>query len=143
EVRFDGKEPTHATNPYCSATPVTDGQRVIASHGSAGLVCYDFDGKELWRKDTGPQLHIWGNASSPILYGDLVILWVGPGERQILLAVDKSSGKTVWEHSEPGGSDGIKNKDWVGSWSTPIIARVGSRDELILSVPHKVKGFDP
>src|SRR3712207_7624304 len=31
----------------------------------------------------------------------------------------------------------------LGSWSTPIIARVHGRDELILSVPHKVKAFDP
>src|SRR5262249_40039061 len=38
-------EMTHSTNPFCSASPVTDGERVIASHGSAGLVCYDFEGK--------------------------------------------------------------------------------------------------
>jgi len=143
EVQYKEKEPTHDTNPYCSASPVTDGERVVVSHGSAGLCCYSVDGKELWRKDVGKMIHLWGNASSPILYGDLVILWVGPGKRQVLLAVEKSSGKTVWEHSEPGGSDGIKNKDWVGSWSTPIVARVGNRDELILSVPKKVKGFDP
>src|SRR5829696_8480884 len=41
-------EMTHPTNPFCSASPVTDGERVIASHGSAGLVCYDFEGKQLW-----------------------------------------------------------------------------------------------
>ncbi|HKB35139.1 MAG TPA: PQQ-binding-like beta-propeller repeat protein [Gemmataceae bacterium] len=143
EVQYKEKEPTHGTNPYCSASPVTDGERVLVSHGSAGLFCYSVEGKELWRKDVGKMIHIWGNASSPILYGDLAILWVGPGDRQILLAVDRRSGKTVWEHNEPGGVDGITNKDWVGSWSTPIIARVGGRDELILSVPLKVKGFDP
>ncbi|MBI1918563.1 MAG: PQQ-binding-like beta-propeller repeat protein [Planctomycetes bacterium] len=143
EVQHKEKEPTHDTNPYCSASPVTDGERVIVSHGSAGLFCYRVDGKEQWRKDVGKMIHLWGNASSPILYGNLAILWVGPGERQALLAVDKFSGKTIWEHSEPGGSDGIKNKDWIGSWSTPIVARVGNRVELILSVPHKVKGFDP
>jgi hypothetical protein len=82
------KEPetTHATNPFCSATPVTDGERVIASYGSAGLVCYDMDGKLLWTYDVGKLDHIWGNASSPILYADLAILWCGPGSRQFLLA---------------------------------------------------------
>jgi outer membrane protein assembly factor BamB len=103
ETRFQDKESTHSDNPYCSATPVTDGTRVIASHGSAGMVCYDFSGKELWRKDVGKLEHIWGNASSPILYGNLCILWCSPGPRQFLLAVDKSNGQTVWEFQEPGG----------------------------------------
>ena len=142
ETPCGAEEPTHSTNPYCSATPVTDGERVIASLGSAGLVCYDFAGKELWRKDVGKMLHIWGNASSPILYRDLAILWVGPGERQVLLAADRRSGKTVWQQ-EPGGKFGKKAEEWVGSWSTPLVARVAGHDELILSVPEKVKGFDP
>src|SRR5439155_2166694 len=34
------KEPTHETNPYCSGSPATDGERVIASFGSSGLYCY-------------------------------------------------------------------------------------------------------
>lgn len=143
DVPYEEKEPTHGTNPYCSATPVTDGERVIVSHGSAGLFCYDMDGKELWKYDLGKLHHIWGNASSPILYQNLVILWCGPGERQFLLALDKATGKKVWQHDEPGGSDGITNKDWIGSWSTPVIARLDHRDELILSCPLKLKGFDP
>ena len=35
----------------CAASPVTDGERVIASFGSAGLYCYDFSGKELWHRN--------------------------------------------------------------------------------------------
>jgi len=145
ETRFEEKESTHPDNPYCSATPVTDGTRVIASHGSAGMVCYDFVGKELWRKDLGKLEHIWGNASSPILYDNLCILWCSPGPRQFLLAVDKSTGQTVWELQEPGGMKG-EDKDsqsWVGSWTTPIIVKAGDHDELILCAPEKVKGLDP
>jgi outer membrane protein assembly factor BamB len=145
ETEYKEKEPTHQTNPYCSASPVTDGERVIASLGSAGMVCYDFSGKELWRKDLGKLEHIWGNASSPVLYGDLCILWCGPGERQFLLAVNKRDGQTVWQHDESGGKVGEdkKGETWVGSWSTPLLARVGDHDELVLGVPYKVKGFDP
>jgi outer membrane protein assembly factor BamB len=143
-VDFDDQEPTHGTNPFGSATPVTDGQRVIASLGSAGLVCWDMDGKQLWHRPLGKMIHIWGNASSPILYGDLVILWSGPGQKQALVAFDKTTGKPAWEHDEPGGKSGLgEDKEWVGSWSTPVVVRVGERDELILSVPYKVKGFDP
>jgi outer membrane protein assembly factor BamB len=143
ETAYDANEPTHATNPYCSASPVTDGERVVASLGSAGMVCYDFTGKELWRKDLGKLHHIWGNASSPILYGNLAILWCGPGERQFLLAVNKKTGRTVWQHDEPGGHFGTDSKHWLGSWCTPLVIRVKDHDELIVAVPEKVKGFDP
>ena len=107
DVVYKEPEITHPTNPFCSASPVTDGERVVASHGSAGLVCYDFEGKELWRYDVGKLEHLWGNASSPILHGDLCIQWCGPGARQFLLAVNKRTGEKVWETAEPGGDPGI------------------------------------
>ena len=46
------------------------------------LICYDFEGKQLWHRPLDKMIHIWGNGSSPILYGDLAILWCGPGEMQ-------------------------------------------------------------
>src|SRR5262249_51525221 len=138
----DEKESTHPTNPFCSASPAVDGERVIVSFGSAGMYAFDLAGSELWKYDAGKMEHIWGNASSPVIYGDLVILWCGPGATQTLVAVDKKTGKKVWEHNEPGGDSGV-GKVWVGSWSTPIIASVEGQDQLILSVPKKLKGFDP
>src|SRR6266542_3030075 len=47
-VTWAGKEARHETNPLCSASPATDGGRVIASFASAGLYCYDFSGREFW-----------------------------------------------------------------------------------------------
>jgi outer membrane protein assembly factor BamB len=140
---FQGKEPTHDTNPYCSASPVTDGQRVIASLGSAGVVCYDLQGKQLWHRDLGPFIHVWGNASSPVLHGDRVILNCGPGERTFLLAMDRKTGKDLWKKEEPGGKAGLKKEEWIGSWSTPRIVRVAGKDQLIMTWPHAVKAYDP
>src|SRR5262249_14650322 len=101
------------------------------------------DGKELWKRDVGKLEHVWGNASSPVLYGDLCIFWCGPGERQFLLAVHKKTGETVWEHNVPGGRYGRKQEDWLGSWCTPIIVRVDDHEEMIVGVPEKLKGYDP
>jgi outer membrane protein assembly factor BamB len=143
-ISFKGEEPTHETNPYCAATPVTDGERVIASHGSAGVVCYDFEGKLLWQRDLGPFIHIWGNAASPILYGDLVILNCGPGERTFLLAMDKKTGKDVWKVEESGGKSGQHgDNDWVGSWSTPRLVAVGDQHQLVMSWPSTLKAYNP
>lgn len=144
KVSYKEVEPTHPTNPFCSASPVTDGERVVASFGSAGLYCYDMNGKELWRKDFGKMEHVWGNASSPILHGELCIFWVGPGKNQVLVAIDKKTGTEVWRYEEPGGASGLgKDKEWRGSWSTPLVIQVEGHEELILSMPQKVRAFDP
>ena len=96
-VVYDRPESSHKTNPYCSASPVTDGERVIAWFGSAGLFCWDLAGNELWRRDLGTQEHMWGYGSSPILHEDLCILLFGPGNNEFLLAVDKATGETRWK----------------------------------------------
>lgn len=138
-------ELTHATNPYCSASPATDGERVIVSFASAGLFCYDLTGKELWhRTDLGKQHHIWGNGTSPVIAGDRFFLNHGPGEKTSLYAFDKTTGKTLWQHEEPGGASGEeKGKKWLGSWADPMVRKVGSREELFMSYPGRVCAFDP
>jgi outer membrane protein assembly factor BamB len=77
-VEFPTVELTHRSNPYCASTPVADGSRVIVWHGSAGVFCYDFEGREVWKKDLGEMRHEWGYASSPILHRGKVILNFGP-----------------------------------------------------------------
>lgn len=88
-------DPTHPTNPYCSASPVTDGQRVIVWFGSDGLHAYDFAGRKLWSRELGVQRHIWGYGASPVIHGDLCFLNFGPGERSFLVAVDKQTGDRI------------------------------------------------
>lgn len=142
-IPFKGKEPTHGTNPYCAGTPVTDGERVIADHGSAGVVCYDNDGKQLWHRDLGPVIHIWGNSSSPVLYGDLVLLNRGPSENSFLIALDKKTGKDVWKVTETGGSTGEGKGKWVGSWSTPRLVTIEGKDQALVSWPKELRSYDP
>lgn len=136
DVDYPEKERSWNRNWYANASPALDGERVVVSFGSAGLYCYDFDGKELWKRtDLGQWDHAFGNSSSPVLYGDLVIQWCGPNEkvgRNFLLAADKRTGKTVWEHDE-------KN----GSWGTPLLIRVDNKDQLLLSTIPYLKSFDP
>ncbi|MGI8603160.1 MAG: PQQ-binding-like beta-propeller repeat protein [Verrucomicrobiales bacterium] len=137
------KEVTHETNPYCSGSPVTDGERVIAFFGSAGVWCFDFEGKEVWHRELGKQEHVWGGGTSPCLHGNLYFVNFGPGENTALFALDKKTGATVWKHEEPGGKFGHSQKDWLGSWSTPVVVRPAGRDELIMTYPGRVVAFDP
>jgi outer membrane protein assembly factor BamB len=146
-VTYSEAEPTHSTNPYASASPVTDGKLVIVWFGSAGLLAYDMEGHEVWRRDLGKQRHTWGYGASPILHGDRVFLNFGPGDRAFLIALEKETGKTVWQVDVPSGQ-GNQFANWsaadmYGSWTTPIVIRVGDREELVVSWPHRVTAFDP
>lgn len=141
------KESTHETNPYCASSPVTDGERVIAWFGSAGVLCYDFQGKELWKRELKPIDHDWGYGSSPLIHGDLCILYHGPGNNSALMALDKNTGKPIWEVKDPpmekrprtDGFRGNEAKGYVGSFGSPII----SRGELIMAYPQLICAFDP
>jgi hypothetical protein len=44
-VTYTEREQTQQANPYCSASPVTDGERVIASFGSAGSIVMTLPGR--------------------------------------------------------------------------------------------------
>ncbi|MBT4867380.1 MAG: PQQ-like beta-propeller repeat protein [Planctomycetaceae bacterium] len=136
DVTHADKELSWNPNWYSNSSPVTDGKRVIVSFASAGMYCYDMDGKELWKRtDLGSWQHKFGSGSSPIIYGDTAILWCGPNEKQgrnFLLSVNKETGKTVWEHDEK-----------FGSWGTPLIVKHDGKDQLLLGTNPMLKGIDP
>lgn len=147
---FESEEKTHDSNPYCSASPVTDGERIIAGFGSAGVFCYDLNGKELWRRSLGSQQHIWGNASSPLIYKDLCIIYHGPGEGSFLVAMDKRTGEITWKVPDlpvvtKGRTDGFKGQEpgIVGSFATPILLTLQDRDELVMSYHNLLIAFNP
>jgi outer membrane protein assembly factor BamB len=133
DVAYAEKEKNWNENWYCNASPALDGERAVVSFGSAGMYCYDFDGKELWKRtDLGTWEHNFGNGSSPVLYGDLAILWCGPNDprgRNFLLAVNKTTGETVWDQEQS-----------YGSWSTPLLIKFNGQDQLVLGYSRDVKG---
>jgi hypothetical protein len=97
---------------------VTDGKSVFAYFGSYGLVAYDFDGRERWRKPL-PMVKTFlneGSGTSPILAGDRLLLDVHLEKESYLLAVRTDNGETVWKAPKP---------EWNGGWATPVVWREG------------------
>jgi len=118
---------THEKNGHASATVATDGQGIFVSFGGAGLFCYDFSGKRLWHVDFGPIDHLWGLASSPVLFGSTVIQLCDYEGDSFIAAFDKSTGRQVWR--TPRASQ--------GSWSTPALVQADAggrrRTEMIVN----------
>jgi outer membrane protein assembly factor BamB len=121
-------------NGYASATPATDGERVVVFFGNTGLVAFDFEGQLLWHRPVEPFDAMHGTGASPVLCGDLAILFQEQSSKPSLgIAVDKRSGEVRWR---------IDRAPALG-WCTPVALRVGGRDELIYGGNQTLKAYDP
>lgn len=126
----------HAASSYASPTPVTDGERVYAWFGSAGLHALDFAGELLWSADLGPVATLgMGVGTSPVLHDDLVILQVDRelGEGSELVAVGAGSGDIAWRTPR-----GVQS-----SWTTPTLVQFEGRTELVTTGNELLISYDP
>jgi outer membrane protein assembly factor BamB len=118
------KDSRYTINGLAAATVATDGTRIVASFGSNGLFCFDFEGRQLWHVDLGSRKHAWGLASSPVIWGDLVIQLSDSEDHSFLAAFHKADGRQMWRNS----------RDSYGSWCTPALVTTGPRQtELIVN----------
>ena len=130
-------ERKHHLNSYASATPATDGQHVwvaFLKKPDMVVVCYDIDGKEVWRRSPGKLLSVHGFCSSPILYKDTVILNGDQDAQGYLVALDKLTGKERWRVDRPNRTR---------SYCTPIVVEAAGRTQLVLSGSKCVTSYDP
>ncbi len=150
-------EPTHPTNPYCSASPVTDGQFVVAYFGSAGVFCFRQNGELVWQQNPGSPQHLFGQGASPLIHNGLVTLNYGPGTEQFWITWDLATGEEKWRleipkvdapnpFDDPNGPQlppDSKLRDPFGTWATAVSVKSETRNELILANPKKLLGVNP
>lgn len=120
---------------YATNTPITDGKSIFAFFGKAGVIAFDLDGNERWRRtfEGQPNKARWGSASSPIFYGDQLIV-NAIDECGKILAINKSDGEIKWEFDAQSRM----------AYSTPNLAKTkDGTTELVVAVPEKVYGIDP
>lgn len=121
---------------YASQTPVTDGQHIYCFFGKTGVVAFDWDGNEVWRREvgSGSSPKRWGSASSPILHGDLLIVNASD-ESETLFGIDTASGEVRWK-SEAAALSSI--------YGTPVIHKVSDdRTDIVISVLDEIWGVNP
>ena len=141
-VAFEGEpgNKRHIKSTYASATPATDGRIVVAWFGSQGVFAYDVNGVPLWKVDLGRldlgaydiPSYEWGPASSPIIWNGLVLLQCDTQADSFVLALDATTGKTVWK----------TDRDELPSWGTPTVIVSGERAELVTNAANFIRGYD-
>lgn len=129
-----------------SPSPSTDGKHVWVMTGLGIMKCFDFAGQEVWKRDIqadyGKFGLNWGYASSPLLHEDALYVQVLHGMRtddpSYVLKIDKLTGKTLWRVERPTAAI-VESPD---SYTTPMLATVGARRELIITGGDVITGHD-
>lgn len=116
-------------------TPTLDGDRLYAEGGNGDLACLDAaTGKTIWsvnlRLDFGGGVPGWGYSESPLVVDELLIATPG-GKQGTLLALDKRTGRPVWQSSEV--TEGAH-------YSSPVVATIGGIRQIVQFANKSVFG---
>lgn len=108
------------------AGPVLSGGRVHTFGITGILKCLDLaSGKVLWEVDCQKKYampkYFFGAGSSPIVQGNSLLVNVGGGEGQCIVAFDTATGAEKW----------IVNHPWGQSYSSPIAAKWHGADRVL------------
>lgn len=129
----------HAKNTEATPTVACDGEKLFATffhHETVQCTALDLNGKQVWQKTVGPfnpKRFEYGYAPSPTLYRDSVIISAEFDGESAITALDRQSGKQVWR---------TKRQSMI-TFSTPVVAHVAGKDQLLISGSEQVASYDP
>lgn len=148
-------ETRHKLNSFASSTPATDGKFIYVTFLEVGektiparnvgtprpctpgvmvVAAYDFDGNRKWLVKPGEFVSVHGFCSCPVLYKDLVIINGDHDGAGYIVALNKSTGETVWK---------VDRDHNTRSYVTPIIRKIDGRTQMVLAGSKSIASYDP
>jgi outer membrane protein assembly factor BamB len=117
------------------ATPIVDAGKIYALGGNGHVHCLEAPtGKVLWEKrlEKEYEIQVLSCRTSPLIEGDLLILFTGGKPGACVTALDKNSGKQIWRALD----ESISN-------SSPIVITAGGKRQLIVWTGESVTSLAP
>lgn len=118
-----------------TATPVVEGGRIYAVGANGWTHCLDRrSGKPVWDKRIGKELEVLEMSCrpSPLIEGELLIVFTGAKPGASVMALDKKTGMEVWRALD----DTVSN-------SSPIVISSGKKRQLIVWSASALTALDP
>ncbi len=153
EILFRIAEPQfcHKFNSYASPTPVIEGNRVYVTFGSPGTACLDAaTGQKIWERTDFVCNHFRAAGSSPIIFGDLLIMNFDGSDHQFVAALNKKTGETVWQTKRSVDFQDLDETgkpkaegDYRKGFSTPHVFDFGGTPILLSSGAKSHYAYDP
>lgn len=129
----------HPKNTEASSTLASDGTLIFATffhHKTIELFALSLQGEVVWKKVAGafdPKMFEYGYAPSPVLYQDMVIVTGEYDGDGFIKAFRRSNGEEVWAIARPKSI----------SFSSPVVAYVDDKPQLLISGQQFVMSYDP
>jgi len=117
-----------------ASTVATNGKVVCAIFGTGDLISTNMEGKQLWAKNIGVPDNSYGYASSLLIYGNSLIIQYDNSNAKKVMALDLETGKPRWAK---------ERLEKHPSWSSPVIATVNHKPQLILVGNPGVTSYNP
>lgn len=114
-------------------TMATDGNAAFALFATGDLLALDMNGKRIWAKNLGVPDNHYGHSSSLIIYKDKLIVQYDTNRGAKVMAISTADGSVKWE---------TKRNVHI-SWASPVLAKVGNKEQIVLSAEPLVAGYDP
>jgi len=150
---FDVAAPqfVHKFNSHASPSPAIEEGSVYITFGAPGTVCLDpVTAKVRWERRDFECNHFRGAGSSPILWRDLLIMNFDGADQQYVVALDKQTGRTVWQTARsidfkdltPEGKP-TRDGDFRKAFSTPLVIEHEGQPLLISVGSMATYAYEP
>lgn len=133
---FEKDARLHKRNTLATSSIACDGERVLAlfmNDAAVHLCALSLDGEVLWQKKVGDFKSHWGYSASPILYKDLVLVAADHANGGYVTALDRKSGKVVWQQDRPESPN----------YPSPVVCQVAGKDQIIIAGCKMLAAYDP
>ena len=118
------------------STPTVEGDTVYALDASGEFAALAAaDGSKKWTvsfgEDYGTDRPYWGFSTSPVVYGDAVLIETGGSEGKCYAAFNKKTGEETWTHGDaPPG------------YNSPLHTTLAGKEQFVVVAGGKVFGVD-
>ncbi len=146
----DAAPKAHGKNSHATPTPVVDGDHVYVHFGATGTASLARkSGDVVWKVNDLTYKQPYAAASSPMVYGDFLILNCDGTDAQFVVALEKATGDVAWKtpraHLEALRADPdqrFPDGFTLMAYATPLVIDVAGVPQLISPAAEHVAAYD-